>query len=418
MALASGARLGPYEIVALLGAGGMGEVYKAVDTRLDRTVALKIMKGAFSDRFTREAKAISALNHPNICTLYDLGTQDGTSYLVMEYLEGKALEGPLPWAEARTFALQLLEALETAHRAGVMHRDVKPANIVVTKSGVKLLDFGLAKSTAVVLGPTDATLTQEGTIQGTPHYMAPEQAAGENVDARGDIFAFGAVLYEMLSGKRAFVGDNAATVIGAVMKDDPLAGFALPDSVPPAVTQILKRCLAKDRERRYQSARDVALDLEEAVVGEAPRVVDRRAWIGGAAAASLVAGVGIGRFWPGKKVAEEARMMDLAIPTPEGHRITSNTAPISPDGRTVTFTTADGEGRRFRWFHPLDGSTPRQFPADATSGGWEWSPDGKRLVHTVENGIQVVNAVTMAVESSHALRTATWCGTQDLLSPA
>jgi serine/threonine protein kinase len=196
MPLAGGARLGPYEIVAPLGAGGMGEVYKAVDTRLDRTVALKIMKGSFNDRFTREAKAISALNHPNICTLFDLGEQDGTSYLVMEFLEGKPLEGPLPWAEARTFALQLLEALETAHRAGVVHRDVKPANIVVTKAGVKLLDFGLAKSASVVLGPTDATLTQEGTIQGTPHYMAPEQAAGGNVDARGDIFAFGAVLYE------------------------------------------------------------------------------------------------------------------------------------------------------------------------------------------------------------------------------
>src|SRR5450432_450675 len=214
-------RLGPYEILAPIGAGGMGEVYQARDTRLNRTVAVKVSAEQFSERFEREAHAIAALNHPHIWTLYDVGP----NYLVMELIEGKPLKGPLPLAEALRYAVQMADALDAAHRKGIVHRDLKPANILVTKSGVKLLDFGLAKLNQSSGGDGRATetlaMTEKGSVLGTYPYMSPEQLEGKDADARSDIFAFGAVLYEMLTGRRAFVGESAASIIGAILHTEP-----------------------------------------------------------------------------------------------------------------------------------------------------------------------------------------------------
>src|SRR6202171_1077554 len=252
-----GDKLGPYEILAPIGAGGMGEVYKARDTRLDRIVAIKVSKIEFSERFEREARAVAALNHSNICTLHDVGP----NYLVMEYIEGTSLKGPLPVDQALKYAAQICDALDVAHKKGITHRDLKPANILVTKAGIKLLDFGLAKLGTAGIGqaakpPDEATLTMALTgkneIVGTLYYMSPEQlqsqASGQEIDARSDIFSFGLVLYEMLTGKQAFDGSSPATVIAAIMeRPAPSIG----DVAPPALDRLLKRCLEKDPENRW-----------------------------------------------------------------------------------------------------------------------------------------------------------------------
>src|SRR5215468_4668507 len=268
MPLASGTRLGPYEILAPIGAGGMGEVYKARDARLNRTVALKIAKEQFSERFHREAEAIAALNHPRICTLYDVGPD----YLVMEYVEGQPLKGPLPVERAVEYARQILDALDAAHRLGIVHRDLKPANILVTKNGVKLLDFGLAKAErAKATSASDETvtqaITQEGAILGTLQYMAPEQLQGKTADARSDLFSFGCVLYEMLTGKRAFEGASAPSVIAAVLEREPA-----PLEVAPPLARVMTRCLAKDPDQRIQTARDLKTALEWAIEPQAASV--------------------------------------------------------------------------------------------------------------------------------------------------
>lgn len=263
MPLAPGTRLGPYEITAPLGAGGMGEVYKARDTRLNRIVAIKVSNEQFSERFEREAHAVAALNHSNVCTLHDVGP----NYLVMEYIEGVPLRGPLPLPLALKYAAQICDALDAAHRKGIIHRDLKPANILVTKNGIKLLDFGLAKVGHGNNPPSDATLTMALTgkneIVGTLYYMSPEQlqsqGTGQEVDARSDIFSFGLVLYEMLTGKRAFDGSSPATVIAAIMeRPAPSIGAV----APPALDRVLKRCLEKDPENRWQNARDLKTELE------------------------------------------------------------------------------------------------------------------------------------------------------------
>ena len=259
MLLAPGTQLGPYEIMVPLGAGGMGEVYRARDTRLGRDVAIKVCTERFSERFDREAHAIAALNHSNICHLYDVGL----NYLVMEYLDGVPLKGPLPVKKVLEYAAQILDALDAAHGKGIVHRDLKPGNILVTKQGIKLLDFGLAKES----GPSkdaDVTqsITQQGQIVGTLNYMSPEQLQGKEADARGDIFSFGVVLYEMLTGKLAFGGSSAASVIAAILEREApsIAGVA-----PAALDRVLRRCLAKDSEQRWQSARDLKSALELAV---------------------------------------------------------------------------------------------------------------------------------------------------------
>jgi serine/threonine protein kinase/Tfp pilus assembly protein PilF len=258
MPLAPGTRLGPYEILAPIGAGGMGEVYKATDTRLGRIVAVKVLAREFSERFEIEARAISAVNHPNICALYDIGTHEGRGYLVLEYLEGKPLHGPLRADDALRVALQIAAALEAAHRKGITHRDLKPANIMVAEDGsVKLLDFGLAKLSEN--GSTDITRTLAGSVMGTAAYMAPEQAEGRPLDARSDIFSFGAVVYELIAGRRAFPGESMASVLTSVLRDDPMP---LGSVAPPGLEPILLRCLRKHAAERFQEMRDVRAALE------------------------------------------------------------------------------------------------------------------------------------------------------------
>src|SRR5271167_1054007 len=253
MPLAPGTRLGPYEILASIGAGGMGEVWKARDTRLDHIVAIKQLEGRHSARFHQEARAIAALNHPNICTLHDIGPD----YLVMEYVEGKPLWGPLGVEEAVKLALQIAAALEEAHRRGILHRDLKPGNILVSERGAaKLLDFGLAK--LMTASDTDVTKTSEGTVLGTAAYMAPEQAEGRPLDERSDIFSFGAVLYEMLSGNRAFEGNSTAQVLTAVLRDDPS-----PLHAPAGLRNIVRKCLEKQPRDRFLNMGELRLALEQ-----------------------------------------------------------------------------------------------------------------------------------------------------------
>lgn len=257
MPLTTGTRLGPYEILAPAGAGGMGEVYRAHDPRLGRDVAIKVSAERFTERFEREARAIAALNHPNICQIYDVGP----NYLVMEFIEGQPLKGPFPLAQALRYAQQICDALDAAHRKGITHRDLKPGNILVSKSGLKLLDFGLAKRLPVA-SAGDATqttpLTGDGAILGTLQYMSPEQLEGKEAHPPSDIFAFGAVLYEMVTGKRAFAGESQASVIAAILERNPpsIAGAA-----PASLDWLLRRCLAKDPEDRWQSARDLKAEL-------------------------------------------------------------------------------------------------------------------------------------------------------------
>src|SRR5690242_18115924 len=262
MSLTVGARLGPYQILELIGRGGMGEVWKARDSRLDRVVAIKVSQEKFSDRFEREARAVAALNHPYICTLHDVGP----NYLVMEYVEGTPLKGPLPLEKAVEYAGQILDALDAAHQKRIIHRDLKPANILVTKQGIKLLDFGLAKQ-AAPLKDVDVTraLTDQGQILGTLQYMSPEQLEGKEADARSDLFAFGCVLYEMLSGKRAFDGSSGASVIAAILEREPAPLAKDPNDTARPLDRLVRRVLAKDRDQRFQTARDLKAALHWAL---------------------------------------------------------------------------------------------------------------------------------------------------------
>ena len=293
MSLAAGTRLGPYEIVAPIGAGGMGEVYRARDTRLERTVAIKVLPAQLSneperrERFEREARAVSSLNHPHICALYDVGQHDGIDYIVMDHLEGQTLaerleKGPLPTEPLLRHAIEIADALDKAHRKGIVHRDLKPGNVMLTKAGAKLLDFGLARinppsSEAAGGGgvsslPTRARpLTDDGAVLGTFQYMAPEQLEGKEADARTDIFSLGAMLYEMATGQRAFTGKSQASLIAAILEHDPPPLSSLQPLAPPALARLVKVSLAKDPDDRWQSAHDVTQELKWIAEGVASK---------------------------------------------------------------------------------------------------------------------------------------------------
>jgi eukaryotic-like serine/threonine-protein kinase len=385
-----GDRLGPYEILALIGSGGMGEVYKARDTRLDRIVAVKVSKTEFSERFEREARVIATLNHPHICQLYDVGP----NYLVMEYIEGTPLKGPLPLDQALKYGVQTCDALDAAHKKSVTHRDLKPANILVTKAGVKLLDFGLAKieeaqAAAVAEETVTRSLTQEGAIVGTLQYASPEQLQSKRTDTRSDIFSFGLVLYEMLTGKRAFEGSSAASVIAAVLERE---APSVADVAPASLDRVLRRCLAKDPDDRWQTARDLKTNLEwiadvgaSAAAAAAPARSswrERAAWIAVAvvlAAAMSFFAVSNGRTPP----ASETVRFSIYPPektTLSGAFNTTVSVPgfaLSPDGRAIVFTAAEAGAKPILWLRTMEEVAARPLPGteDADSPFWSW--DGR-----------------------------------------
>jgi len=381
MPLTAGERLGPYEVLALIGAGGMGEVWKARDTRLDRVVAVKVSQEKFSDRFEREAHAVAALNHPHICTLHDVGP----NYLVMEYVEGTPLEGPVPLEKAVEYASQILDALDAAHQKGIIHRDLKPANILVTKQGIKLLDFGLAKHT-VPLKEMDLTraLTNQGQIVGTLQYMSPEQLQGKEADARSDLFAFGCVLYEMLTGKRAFDGSSGASVIAAILEREPApVGNNSGDAARP-LDRVVKRSLAKDPDQRFQTARDLKAALSW-VLDQPPVILpkpNRRMWIGIAAAALLFGLIGGWTLTRLRQPLPEQGVVRLQIDPPEGGQFAFGNSigglALSPDGRTAALV-ATANGATALWLRPLDESAARLIPGTEGAAYPFWSPDSKSI---------------------------------------
>jgi Tol biopolymer transport system component len=400
MTISAGQRLGPYEILAPLGAGGMGEVWRAHDTRLDRGVAIKVLPAELAKnaqlrtRFEREAKAISQLNHPHICTLYDVG--DG--YLVMELLEGETLadriaRGPLPLADVLRLGVQIAEALDRAHSAGIVHRDLKPGNVMITRGGAKLLDFGLAKSGGALpaISHDDATvqkaLTQEGTIVGTFQYMSPEQLEGVDVDHRTDIFAFGAVLYEMLAGRRAFEGRNKTSLIAAIVSGEPKPVSTLQPLTPPALEHVIRKCLAKDRDERWQSARDIAGELqwiaESRVSGEAAKVAlpRRRAqpWaVAGAIVVAAAIGAAGAAFVASRtRHAEAPMVLALTLPPHAPYEFFNQVA-LSPDGTLVAFV-AWAKDSSTLWVRDLAQRDARPLPETAGAHYPFWSPDGRSL---------------------------------------
>jgi Tol biopolymer transport system component len=406
MSLTSGSRLGPYEVLGPLGSGGMGEVYRGRDTRLDRTVAIKILPEAlaadpqFLERFDREARAISQLTHPHICTLYDVGQQNGTHYLVMEHLDGETLadrlaKGVLPLDQALRTAMEIASALDTAHRAGIVHRDLKPGNIMLTRAGAKLLDFGLAKSSPVVTSATlsmlpttpPAAMTAAGTILGTFQYMAPEQLEGQEADARTDIFAFGAVVYEMLTGKPAFKGKSQATLIASIIGSDPAPVSQLQPLTPAGLDQIVQRALAKDPDDRWQSARDLLSQLKwiaesgsrAGTVAVAPSAPPRRvalAWVICGVLAVLLAGATAAALWQFTRAAPQPGAVRLAVIPPENQRIVG--APvISPDGRRIAFVATTPDGTSKLWLRPVDAVAPQPLPGTDDALYPFWSPDSR-----------------------------------------
>jgi Tol biopolymer transport system component/tRNA A-37 threonylcarbamoyl transferase component Bud32 len=424
MALTTGTKLGPYEILSPLGAGGMGEVYRARDTRLDRTVAIKVLNSQLianaelRARFEREARIVSQLQHPHICVLHDVGSDGATEFLVMEYLEGESLanrlkRGPLPQAELLKIAIQIADALEKAHRAGVVHRDLKPGNVMLTKLGAKLLDFGLAKPVgatgatgvrgsgsasvlAAALTQTSPTatpatpLSTTGTMIGTVQYMSPEQIQGMEADARSDIFAFGAMLFEMATGKRTFEGKTQASIVGQILAVDPPSVSTVRPEVTPSLDRVIRLCLEKDPDERIQTAHDLRLNLQaiseekpvQAVTQAShPTTLGRAVWIAAFGAALVLGALGALLLYHPAKPAPSIRASISPPPNSSFHLAGDYAGPpvVSPDGRLVAFTAASAGSRVELWVrpinsleaHPIEGTTGATFPF--------WSPDSRSL---------------------------------------
>lgn len=403
--LSAGTKLGPYLIESPAGAGGMGEVYKAKDTRLDRTVAIKVLPVQIANnedlrqRFDREARAISSLNHPNICTLHDVGHQEGIDFLVMEFLDGETMaarltKGPIAAAELLTIASQIADALDKAHRQGLIHRDLKPGNIMLTKAGAKLMDFGLAKlqqTGGVMSGVSGITrttpLTGEGTIIGTLQYMSPEQLEGKEADARSDIFSFGAILYEMSTGKRAFEGSSQASLIAAILKETPRPITELQPLSPPMLDRVIKQCLEKDTDHRWQTAGDLKRAIQwvseggsqvgiPLAVSTRRKIREKMLWGAVAVLAITVAFLGflqMSHKTPPAKVARFSINTAAGLPTMTWPK-------ISPDGNTVVFVAADTNGQTGIYVRPLnalDAHLLVRIQSDASRPFW--SPDSKQV---------------------------------------
>jgi serine/threonine protein kinase len=432
--LAAGTRLGPYEILSAAGAGGMGEVYRARDTRLDRVVALKVLASRVSDRpdvlqrFEREARAVSTLNHPNICTLHDVGTHNGTPYLVMEYVEGETLadrmaRGPLPRGDAYRIAVQMGGALGEAHRRGIVHRDLKPGNVMLAGPKgaihVKLLDFGLAKlpeaHSASAAGsltslPTVAqTLTTEGTIVGTFQYMAPEQLEGKEAGTRSDIFAFGTVLYEMFAGRRAFEGQSQASLISAILKDDPPPQPGL----PPALDRAIRRCLAKNPDDRWQTVHDLTCELqwisESSSQPAAPPRDSPTGRFGFAAIASVVLGIALAVLSAVHFREKPAARVARFLVDPPGPWRPFDTPVLSPDGTQMALTS-NTSGGGLIFLRPLDSTVAKPLPGTEAAYLPFWSPDGKNIAFFANGKLKKVNTASGTVVTICEVKAAC-CGT-------
>jgi serine/threonine protein kinase len=415
MTIAAGTQLGPYKVLGPIGAGGMGEVYKALDTRLDRVVAIKILPDHLSDRaelrerFEREARTVGSLNHAHICTLHDIGRQDGTDYLVMEYLEGETLaqrllKGPLPLDQVLKYAIEIADALDKAHRKGITHRDLKPGNIMLTKSGTKLLDFGLAKLKQEVapaipdsqLPTMKSAVTAEGTILGTLQYMAPEQVEAKEVDARTDIFAFGAVVYEMATGKKAFEGKTSASVMAKIMEAELPSMASLQPMTPPALDRVVKRCLAKDPDERCQNAKDLTDELKwiaeggsqveslQTTVTKGAGTHGQRTLIFSLGALLLVATIASLATWSLKPSPPPTPrpVSRYVITLPPGQRLSGldfgPAVALSPDGTHLAYAAIQGGASQI-YLRAMDSLEARPIPG--TEGGLSpfFSPDGQWL---------------------------------------
>ena len=397
MSLTSGSKLGPYEILALLGAGGMGEVYRASDPRLDREVAIKVLPQAFARdpqrvaRFEREARVLASLNHPGIAAIYGFERAGEIPFLVMELVKGETLRGPLPLEEAPGIARQLAEAVEAAHEKGVVHRDLKPANIKITPEGkVKVLDFGLAKAFLdearegdPAHSPTlSLAATRAGTILGTAAYMSPEQARGRPLDRRTDIWSFGAVLYEMLAGKQAFGGDDVTDSLAAVVRAEP-DWSAIPPAAPERLRYLLRRCLTKDPRERLRDIGEARVILNEpdrslpVAAQTAPRQSVVLPWVAAAAALLVAAALAVALF---RRPPVEAQTVRFAVPAPEKTTIGTtgphNVPAISPDGRRLAFAALSG-GRQMLWVRQLDSLAAQALPGTEAATYPFWSPDSR-----------------------------------------
>src|SRR5688572_6638934 len=433
MSLAAGTRVGPYEIQAAVGAGGMGEVYRARDTRLDRTVAVKILPDSLAadpqlrERFDREARAVAALNHPHICTLHDIGEQAADSpaqlplhFLVMELLEGETLaerlaRGPVPVAQAIEIGTQVASALDAAHRSGLVHRDIKPANIFLVRRGgaaatpvAKLLDFGLAKAGSAggpvrsvsMLPTTPAGVTMQGTILGTLHYMAPEQVEGRDADARTDIFALGIVLHEMLTGARVFDGRSAAGVMAAILERDAPDLRAVQPSAPPLLAHVVARCLAKDPDERWQSAADLmrelrwlgTADAQPGVPTPAHVAAARTPWVPALAglAAGLLVAAGVWAVRPERTAP--GQVTRLTISPPDGAVFNQDSVGMtaSPDGRVVLYSGSDAQGARRLYVQHLDALGPVMVRGTEGVAQGALSPDSTQVVFVADGQIKKV----------------------------
>jgi len=415
MSLSSGTKLGPYEIQSQLGVGGMGEVYRARDTRLDRTVAIKVLLTHLSsnsnlrERFDREARTISCLNHPNICHLYDVGSQNGTSYLVMEFLEGETLsdrlsKGPLPLEQVLKYGIEICEGLEKAHKSGVMHRDLKPSNIMLTRNGAKLMDFGLAKPVIAessgltqTLVAGNQPLTSEGTIVGTFQYMSPEQVEGKECDPRGDIFALGAVLYEMVTGRAAFAGKTTASTIAAILAADPAPISSIKPLSPPALEATIRSCLAKDSDERLQTVHDVKLQLKWIKEGGSisgypavpPRAHSRFSsagwWVAAGLLLLLIAGAGT--WW------YNSRQTPLALHFNSSFTLPTNDVALSPDGRTLAVIAYSDQTTKYMlWTHSIGGRGATMIAGTEDATHPFWSPDSRTIGFFAQGKLKKVDA--------------------------
>jgi eukaryotic-like serine/threonine-protein kinase len=433
MGISVGTRLGPYEIQSPLGAGGMGEVYRATDTRLDRCVAIKVLASHLSSspelkqRMEREARAISALNHSRICQLYDIGSENGTDYLVMEFLEGETLaerlrKGPLPLSEVLRIGIAVSEALSAAHRRGIIHRDLKPGNVMLTQSGAKLMDFGLAKplgvatsassssppsftATATVSGPRPLSpLTTAGSIVGTVQYMSPEQIEGKEADARSDIFAFGAVLYEIASGKRPFEGKSQISVASSILERDPEPISSINPQLPLAFEQVVTNCLQKNPDDRFQSAHDVKLQLQWIAAGKFPltatqpahtssRTRQQRIWLAATLVALIVGALAGAVLFHRKQPTHTIRTVINPPPNDAMNLMGDFAGPpvLSPDGTSLVFAATDPGGKSVLWIRPMDSLDARMLPGTDGAIFPFWAPDGTSLGFFADNKLKMID---------------------------